>query len=305
MGMFGGGSSSSSSTSHTSSWLAPYVEPIVENFINDYSGINYENSVVAGLTPAEQAALDRAGSGAAITTGQNIAKGGASLIEQAVGGIQGLLEGNGKAQFMSGVTGLYNGASDFMASQDSAIQDSVYSQMGAEFGQSAQSNMASTSVAGSSAAQNATNSILASGANSMVQQESDLAMQILKGSVRLTSGAISGEVGLLDQLMSAGGAIAKAGGTMAANGEKNQFNAGIFEQWFNQKVDNNNRRNDMINNNMPALDFAFLMNEILPTAGIDTTTNTTSKVKSDGSSGGIGGNSFINGAAAMSALMFI
>lgn len=303
--MFGGGSSSSSSTSHTSSWLAPYVEPIVENFINDYSGINYENSVVAGLTPAEQAALDRAGSGAAITTGQSIAKGGASLIEQAVGGIQGLLEGNGKTQLMSGVTGLYNGASDFMASQDSAIQDSVYSQMGAEFGQSAQSNMASTSVAGSSAAQNATNSILASGANSMVQQESDLAMQILKGSVRLTSGAISGEVGLLDQLMSAGGAIAKAGGTMAANGEKNQFNAGIFEQWFNQKVDNNNRRNDMINNNMPALDFAFLMNEILPTAGIDTTTNTTSKVKSDGSSGGIGGNSFINGAAAMSALMFI
>ncbi|HHW9169191.1 TPA: hypothetical protein ACU3FM_001608 [Salmonella enterica] len=248
----------------------------MENYINDYKGFNYENSVVAGLTPAEQAALERAGSGAAITTGQSIAKGGASLIEQAVGSIQGLLEGNGKTQFMSGVTGLYNGASDFMASQDSAIQDSVYSQMGNEFGQSAQSNMASTSVAGSSAAESATNSILASGANSMIQQESDLAMQILKGSVGLTSGAISGEVGLLDQLMSAGGAIAKAGGTMAANGEKNQFNAGIFEQWFNQQVDNNNRRNDMINNNMSAINFALLMDEVLPTAGIDTTTNTES-----------------------------
>lgn len=276
-GISGGGSSASgSSTSHTTSWLDQYVEPIVENYINDYKGFNYENSVVAGLTPAEQAALERAGSGVAITTGQNIAKGGASLIEQAVGGIQGLLEGNGKTQFMSGVTGLYNGASDFMASQDSAIQDSVYSQMGAEFGQSAQSNMASTSVSGSSAAESATNSILASGANSMIQQESDLAMQILKGSVGLTSGAISGEVGLLDQLMSAGGAIAKAGGTMAANGEKNQFNAGIFEQWFNQQVDNNNRRNDMINNNMSAINFALLMDEVLPTAGIDTTTNTES-----------------------------
>lgn len=276
-GISGGGSSASgSSTSHTTSWLDQYVEPIVENYINDYKGFNYENSVVAGLTPAEQAALERAGSGAAITTGQNIAKGGASLIEQAVGSIQGLLEGNGKTQFMSGVTGLYNGASDFMASQDSAIQDSVYSQMGAEFGQSAQSNMASTSVSGSSAAESATNSILASGANSMIQQESDLAMQILKGSVGLTSGAISGEVGLLDQLMSAGGAIAKAGGTMAANGEKNQFNAGIFEQWFNQQVDNNNRRNDMINNNMSAINFALLMDEVLPTAGIDTTTNTES-----------------------------
>lgn len=276
-GISGGGSSASgSSTSHTTSWLDQYVEPIVENYINDYKGFNYENSVVAGLTPAEQSALERAGSGAAITTGQNIAKGGASLIEQAVGSIQGLLEGNGKTQFMSGVTGLYNGASDFMASQDSAIQDSVYSQMGAEFGQSAQSNMASTSVSGSSAAESATNSILASGANSMIQQESDLAMQILKGSVGLTSGAISGEVGLLDQLMSAGGAIAKAGGTMAANGEKNQFNAGIFEQWFNQQVDNNNRRNDMINNNMSAINFALLMDEVLPTAGIDTTTNTES-----------------------------
>lgn len=276
-GISGGGSSASgSSTSHTTSWLDQYVEPIVENYINDYKGFNYENSVVEGLTPAEQAALERAGSGAAITTGQNIAKGGASLIEQAVGSIQGLLEGNGKTQFMSGVTGLYNGASDFMASQDSAIQDSVYSQMGNEFGQSAQSNMASTSVAGSSAAESATNSILASGANSMIQQESDLAMQILKGSVGLTSGAISGEVGLLDQLMSAGGAIAKAGGTMAANGEKNQFNAGIFEQWFNQQVDNNNRRNDMINNNMSAINFALLMDEVLPTAGIDTTTNTES-----------------------------
>lgn len=305
MGMFGGGSSSTSSTSHTSSWLAKYVEPIVENYINDYQGFNYENSVVAGLTPAEQAALERAGSGSAITTGTSIAKSGMGLIDEAVSNIQGLLEGNGKTQFMNGVTGLYNGASGFMDAQDSAIQDSVYSQMGAEFGQSAQSNMASTSVAGSSAAESATNSILASGANSMVQQESDLAMQILKGSVGLTSGAISGEVGLLDQLMSAGGAIAKAGGTMAANGEKNQFNAGIFEQWFNQQVDNNNRRNDMINNNMSGINFALLMDEILPTAGIDTTTNTTSKVKSSGSSGGIGGNAFIDGAAAMSALMFI
>lgn len=305
MGMFGGGSSSSSSTSHTTSWLSQYVEPIVENFISDYSGINYENSVVAGMTPAEQEALERAGSGTAITTGQNIAKGGASLIEEAVGDIQGLLEGNGKTQFMSGVTGLYNGASDFMDAQDSAIEDSVYSEMGAEFGNTAQSTMASTAVSGSSSADNARNAVLASGANSMVQQESDLAMQILKGSVGLTSGAISGEVGLLDQLMSAGGAIAKAGGTMAAKGEKNQFNSGIFEQWFNQQVDNNNRRNDMINNNMPAIDFAFLMDEVLPTAGIDTTTNTSSKVKSSGGSGGIGGNAFVDGAAAMSALMFI
>lgn len=276
-GISGGGSSASgSSTSHTTSWLDQYVEPIVENYINDYKGFNYENSVVAGLTPAEQSALERAGSGAAITTGQNIAKGGASLIEQAVGSIQGLLEGNGKTQFMSGVSGLYNSASGFMEGQDNAIENDVYSSMGAAFGQSAQSNMASTAVSGSSAAEYATSSILSSGANEMIQRESQLAESILKGAVGLTGGAISGEVGLLDQLMGAGGSIFQTGAKMAASGEKNQFNAGLFEQWFNQQVDNNNRRNDMINNNMSAINFALLMDEVLPTAGIDTTTNTES-----------------------------
>ncbi|HGW6103724.1 TPA: hypothetical protein ACNIQM_001852 [Citrobacter werkmanii] len=283
MGLISGkGSASTSSTSHTTSWLADALEPMVNDFINSYNGINYENSIVSGLTPAEQAALERAGSGKAIDAGTSIAKGGASLVEEALGGIEGLLHGNGKTQFMSGVTGLYNGASDFMAGQDAAIEDSVYSEMGQQFGQSAQSNMASTSVSGSSAAQNATNSILASGANSMVQQESDLAAKILSGSIGLTTGAMKGEVGLLDQLMSAGGSIFQTGAKMASNGEKNQFNAGLFEQWFNQQTANNNRKNDMINNNMDLIDFSVLMQEILPTAGIDTTTDTTSKTKSSG-----------------------
>ncbi|EBG2659943.1 hypothetical protein ICE59_003234 [Salmonella enterica subsp. enterica serovar Agama] len=280
MGLLGGsGSASSSSTSHTTSWLDQYVEPIVENFISDYSGINYENSTVAGLTPAEQAALDRAGSGSAIDTGTSIAQGGASLVDEALDSIQGLLNGNAKTQFMSGVSGLYNSASGFMEGQDNAIENDVYSSMGAAFGQSAQSNMASTAVSGSSAAEYATSSILSSGANEMIQRESQLAESILKGAVGLTGGAISGEVGLLDQLMGAGGSIFQTGAKMAESGEKNQFNAGLFEQWFNQQVDNNNRKNDMINNNMPLINFSVLMEEILPTAGIDTTTTTNSKTK--------------------------
>lgn len=280
MGLLGGsGSASSSSTSHTTSWLDQYVEPIVENFISDYSGINYENSTVAGLTPAEQAALERAGSGSVIDNGASIAQGGASLVDEALNSIQGLLNGNAKTQFMSGVSGLYNSASGFMEGQDNAIENDVYSSMGAAFGQSAQSNMASTAVSGSSAAEYATSSILSSGANEMIQRESQLAESILKGAVGLTGGAISGEVGLLDQLMGAGGSIFQEGAKMAASGEKNQFNAGLFEQWFNQQVDNNNRKNDMINNNMPLINFAVLMEEVLPTAGIDTTTTTNSKTK--------------------------
>lgn len=304
MGLFGGGSSSSSSTSHTTSWLDQYLEPVVEDFMANYSGLNYENSVVAGMTPAEQAALDRYGNGAAITTGTDIAKRGAGIFSGAMGDLEGLLEGNAKTQFTNGVTGIYNGLDGFLEGQDSAIQDSVYSQMGAEFGQSAQSNMASTSVSGSSAAQNATNSILASGASSMVQQESALAEKALAGAVGLTGSAISGEVGLLNELMGAGGGVFKTGAKMASTGEANQFKAGLFEQMYNQDVADNNRKNDMINNNMGLIDFSLLLDEVLPTANIDTTTTTNSKVKSDGGTGSAL-HSEIMGAAAMSALMFM
>ncbi|WP_410750667.1 hypothetical protein [Citrobacter sp. U14242] len=116
----------------------------------------------------------------------------------------------------------------------------------------------------------------------MVQQESDLAAKILSGSIGLTTGAMRGEVGLLDQLMGAGGSIFQTGAKIASSGEKNQFNAGLFEQWFNQQTANNNRKNGMINNNMDLIDFSVLMQEILPAAGIDTTTNTTSTSKQSG-----------------------
>lgn len=275
MGIFGKSnhtSGSSSSTSNTSSWLAPTVEPIINQFINGYDGVDYEDSVVANLTPAEQAALKRAGGGQSIDTGINIAKHGAGLVEQSVAGIQGLLHGGAKTQFMGGVTGLYNSAGGFIANQDAAIQDSVYAEMGNNFGSSAQSTMASTSVAGSSAAQNAQNSILASGANEMTQMMADVSNNVLKGAIGITGGAMRGEIGLMNELMGAGGSIAKAGAHMASSGLKNQFNAGVFEQWFNQQVDNNNRKNDMINGNMDLIDFGVLMQEILPTAGLDTTT---------------------------------
>ncbi|MBZ7392383.1 hypothetical protein FMJ22_13360 [Klebsiella michiganensis] len=299
MGLFGG-SSSSSSTSHTTSWLADQIEPIVSSFISGYTGINYTDSTVAGITAAERSALDRAEGGGAINAGNAIAGAGANIIDQVLGEMSGLLEGNGKTQFMSGVTGIYNKAGDFMDAQNSAIQDSVYSQMGQQFGQSAQSNMASTSVSGSSAAQSATNSILASGANSMVQQESDLAMQILKGSVGLTTDAMGSEVSMLNTLLKEGGNIFGAGTKMSAAGEKNQMNAGLFDQWFNQQVANNNRKNEMMNDNIGLLDFSLLMQEVLPTANIDTTTKTNSTMSS-GSSGMQG----LTGAATTAAAIYM
>ncbi|MDL4490871.1 hypothetical protein [Klebsiella michiganensis] len=272
----------------------------MSSFISGYTGIDYTDSNVAGITAAERSALDRAEGGGAINAGNAIAGAGANIIDKVLSEMGGLLEGNGKTQFMSGVTGLYNKAGSFMDAQDSAIQDSVYSQMGQQFGQTAQSNMASTSVSGSSAAQSATNSILASGANSMVQQESDLAMQILKGSVGLTTDAMGSEVSMLNTLLKEGGNIFGAGTKMSAAGEKNQMNAGLFDQWFNQQVANNNRKNEMMNDNIGLLDFSLLMQEVLPTANIDTTTKTNSTMSS-GSSGMQG----LTGAATTAAAIYM
>lgn len=278
MGLFGGGgSASTTTTSTTTSWLDQYVEPLVADFINGTggSGISYTNSTVAGMTPAEQAALDAYGSGAGITAGTNIAKGGASLISESIAEIQGLLHGGAKQEFTQGVTNIYGGLDDWMNNQNAAIESDVYSEMGNAFGQTAQSNMASTSVAGSSAAQNATNSVLASGANEMVQRESKVAQGALKGAISMTGNAISGQLGLIDQLMKEGHSIFNTGAQMAGKAQSNQFKAGLFEQYYNQEVANNDRKNKMINDNMGWLDFAALMSEVLPTAGIDTTTTGT------------------------------
>lgn len=278
----GGSSASTSGTSTTTSWLSGLLEPIVTDFVNGAGadGIDYENSTIAGMTPAEMAALNSYASGAAINTGQGMAKAGAGLVSDSISEIQGLLSGGAKSQFTNGVTGLYNAADGFMSSQNSAIEQSVYSEMGNAFGGSAQSNMASTSVSGSSAAQNATNSILASGANSMVQQEAALSGKVLSGAIGLTGNALSGELGLIDQLMKEGGSIFGTGANMASNGTSNQFKAGLFEQYYNQETANNNRKNDMINNNMDWLNMEALLDVVLPAAGIDTTTKSESKSKS-------------------------
>ncbi|RYM60174.1 Uncharacterised protein [Serratia quinivorans] len=277
MNIFGrDNASTTDSSSSTTSWLSGLIEPIVADFIGSNPSIDYIDSMVAGLTPAQQAALDRYGSGAAVDTGTNIAKGGASLIQEQISRIEGLLSGGAKSQFTTGVTGIYNAAGGFINNQNQAIQDQVYADMGNTFGQTAQSNMASTAVSGSSAAQSATNSVLASGANQMTQMMADVSSNVLKGAVGITSGAMGAEMSLINELLGAGGSMAGAGAKMAATGASNQFKAGLFEQWFNQQNINNDRKNTMINSNMEWVDMAALLSVILPTAGIDTTTNSTS-----------------------------
>ena len=128
MGLFGGGGSSTTeSTSNTSSWLAALVEPIVTDFINGTGGegIKYTDSTVAGITPAEQAALDAYGSGAGIDIGKQIAGAGGSLVSSSIQEIENLLHGGAKQEFTNGVTGIYNGLGDWMNGQNAAIESDV------------------------------------------------------------------------------------------------------------------------------------------------------------------------------------
>ncbi len=279
MGLFGGSSSSSSSsTSTTTSWLSDMLEPIVTDFVDNWQGIDWEDNTIAGLTPAEQSALDAYGSGAAITTGKNIAQGGANLVQESIGRIEGLLNGGAKSQFSNAASSIYSGTADWQNTQDAAIQNDVYSQMANEFGGAAQSTMASTAVSGSSAAQNEQASILASGANSMASQEADIASQAGKLALRGAAGGLSGEVNLIDSLMKEGGSIFDTGANIAKSGQDNQFKSGLFEQWYNQETADTNRNNDMMSGNMDYLNMAALLDMVLPTSNIDTTTTGTSKV---------------------------
>lgn len=286
MGLFGGGGSSSS-TSHTTSWLAGTLEPIIKDFVGNNDGIDYTDSQVAGLTPAEQAALGALGSGDSIGIGKNIAGKGAGLVSDSISGLQGLLHGGAVDQMKKGVTGIYGAADGFINQQNKAIQDSVYGEMAGNFGNVAQSNLASTSVAGSSAARNAQAGVLASGANKMTQMEANVSNSVLKSAVGLTGGAIGAEAGLMKTLAGAGGSIFGAGVNMAGKGVSNQFKAGLFEQYFNQQVLNNNHKNDMINNNMDWINMSMLLSSLLPAAGLDTTTTTKGKTSGGGGLGGV------------------
>lgn len=284
MGLFGGGSSTSS-TSHTTSWLADTLEPIINDFVGGNDGINYSDSQVAGLTPAQLAALGKLGGGVSIGIGQDIAGKGAGMVSDSLSGLNNLLHGGAIDQMKKGVTGIYGAADGFINNQNKAIQDSVYGEMAGNFGNVAQSNMASTSVAGSSAAQNAQAGVLASGANKMTQMEANVSNSVLKSAIGLTGGAIGAEAGMLKSMAGAGGSIFNTGVNMAGKGISNQFKAGLFEQYFNQQVLNNNHKNDMINNNMDWINMSMLLSTLLPAAGLDTTT--TSKGKTSG--GGKGG----------------
>lgn len=268
--------SSSSSSSSNESWLYEYLSPIMIDFIESNPSIDYEESQIAGMTEAQKKALEAYGSGASIELGKQIMTGGAGLVSDSVAWMQDMLNGGANSMFKQGVSAGWEAMSPAMENQAAAIQSGVYADMGAAFGSTAQSTMSNSAVSGSSSASQTQGQIMASGANAMTQGIASMQADVLSSVIGLTTDAMGSAMDINQLLMGAGGDIFGAGAGMVKEGTKNQFNAGLFEQWYNQEVLNNDRRNSMINNNMEWIDMAALMAVTMPGAGLKTESSTES-----------------------------
>lgn len=283
MGLFGHkGPSSSTSTTTSTTWNAKEIE----NFMSGWNpSIYYENESMAAVPAIMQEIVNYETSSSPFDRAKQLGEYGKRAGEIAYGDYQKLhsLTGDDLMGMLTKYSGeLFNSASDFMAKQDSAIEDKVNAQMGQEFANNAEMQHGNNSGAvGSSAMNNSAMGILSGGAQSMETQESQIAQEVMTGAVSMASsgirGAIKGfsreigaEAGLSGQLYKAS---AKAGNTALTNA----WNAGATEWAMAQEMNNMQRHNDMINGNMNTIDEMMWLDGMLQAAGVDTTSTTTTK----------------------------
>lgn len=278
MGLFGSKHGSADSTTTSKTWGADTIESILTSGVkpNWY----YEDETLAPINSQMQQILDYELSPTGINNAKNMMGKGKQILgigidrARELGGITGqdVLD-KWKSMTMNG----YNDASDFMATQDAAIENHVMAVMGGDLAQNTQSNMA-TSGAFTSGQVNSSNAIVAQSANNMETQESAMAMKIARAAATGSAGAINsalrvkaGEAGLITK---AGLGVIGTGAGMLDKAANNMWQAGTFETAYNQKQNNVNRHNDMINNNLPMIEDLEWYKAFVQAQGIDTTSST-------------------------------
>lgn len=286
-------SSSSTSTNNSYTWNSQQIEDFMNTFNPE---INYTNEKFLEANPYIQQFLDYELSPQSFNTAHNVIGTGLDIFQQ----------GYNRLQKAAGITpqeiyeGLYNGVkmvngqmSGYMNRADSAIQDQVMVSMGGELAQNAETQNAGGAVAGSSAMNNTAMGIQESGAESMEEQESQVAANILKGSIRsvnnIAGSYAKAQSGITNSIMGIGKNIINSGAKMFNNDMSNYWNAAVVEQDWAQKEQNTSRKNANVNNNLNLLDDYLWLDTMLQTAGIDTTSTTNSSSKSSGKSSGISG----------------
>lgn len=282
MGLFGSRHGNASSTTTSKTWGADEIE---DYLTNDYNpSIYYENEKLAPITESMQKILDYESGFGGANAAKSVFGKGEGLMKTAVGEYQQLAGITGDdllTEFKNLFSKAYSGASGFMDKQNEAIQGQVEVSTANAMAQNATMQNAGGAVAGSSAANNSAMGIMEGGAESMEEQEANIAGKVGLASATGAASAIRGGLrAKANQIGVIGGAATALMGTGAKMGSKvinNAWQSGIFEMGYNQKENNVNRKNDMMNRSLPLVEQQMWLETMLQAQGIDTTSTTNTK----------------------------
>lgn len=278
--MFGSHHGSADSTTTSKTWGADTIEQILMS--GQRPSWYYEDETLAPINPQMQQILDYELSENPFINARQVMARGGHLIDTDEGMWQELAGISGQdilTKWRDMTATGYNNASQFMQNQDKAIEDHVNAMMGSELAQSAEVN--GNQAAYTSGALNQKSAIVAQSAESMETQESAMAAKIARAAATGSASAINSglrvKVAEATGMGSLGLGVIGTGAKMFDKALNNAWQAGSFETAYNQKQNNVNRHNDMINNNLPMIEEMQWFEAMLQAQGIDTSSTTHTK----------------------------
>lgn len=275
MGMFGPKHGSSTSTTNSTIWDAALIESLIGN---GGSTINYTPYQIADPTQEMKNVINYETSGAAFNNSKSMAgKAGAvsSIFKTDAAKLKGLTGEDIMNAYKTGTSDLFNAASGFMDNQDQAIEDSLLTKYGSQSAQLAET----TNGAFSSGAANAHSALAVGTANSMESEESELAAKIMMSAANTTGAAIKGGIRGYSNMIGHEGQLAaglyKTAAKMGGNAVDNYWNAGVAKWAYQNEVNHQNWKNEMIINNASGFNDLLWLQELLQAGGADTNSTNT------------------------------
>lgn len=275
MGLFGSKHGSSTSSTNSTIWDYEMIEQLVGQ---GGQGIIYTPYQIAAPTQEMKNVINYETSGAAFNNAKNMAgKAGnvAQIFMQDAGKLKGLTGADIMNMYKSGTADLFNAASGFMANEDQAIEDSILTKYGSQSAQLAES----TQGAFTSSAANAHSALAVGATQSMESEESQLAAQLLTGSSRIAGSAIKGGIHGFSNMVGREGQMAaglyKTAAKMGGNAMHNYWNAADAKWAYQNVVNHQNWKNEMIINNETGFTNLMWLQELLQSGGADTNSTNT------------------------------
>lgn len=287
----GGGSSSSSSTSDSTNHSYTWNSSLIEDFMRNYDPeLFYQNHQILAPNQTINSLENYFTNPQRYQDAQNIINSGKTAFGQGVNILQ-QMSSYSPEQYMEALTGMagniYGMGSDWQAQQDEAIENKVMANMGSSLAQNATEMNAGGAVAGSSAMNNSAMGILSGGAQSMESQEAALANKMMGAATGMAGNILTtygkGQRMAASAYLNMGEAGMKAGTSAEKAALNNAWKIGTLQQGGAQLAHMLARQDNMINNNMGFITDQIWLDEMLKTAGIDTTSQTHTSGSSSGS----------------------